>query len=41
MQGKVLTVGSPVHALWCEGVGQANEVLFLGSSNTLSVTVHL
>ncbi len=41
MRRKVLAVGSPVHALWYEGVGQANEVLFLGSLNTLSVTVHL
>ena len=37
----VLAVSGPVHAVRCECVSQANEVLFFGSSNALAFVVYL
>ena len=37
----VLAVSGPVHAVWCESVSQANEVLFFGSPNALSISSHI
>ena len=36
-----LTVSGSVHAVRCESVCQANEVLLFGSSDTLSLVVEL
>ena len=37
----VLAVSGPVHAVGCESVSQANEVLFFGSPNALAFVVYL
>ena len=37
----VLAVSGPVHAVGCESVRQANEVLFFGLPNALAFVVYL
>ena len=37
----MLAVSGPVHAVRCESISQANEVLFFGSPKALTFVVHL
>ena len=37
----ILAVSGPVHAVRCESINQANEVLFFGSPNALAFVVYL
>ena len=36
----MLAVSGPVHAVLCESVSEANEVLFFGSPNVLTFVVY-
>ena len=41
LNGIMLAVSGPVHAVRCESISQANEILFFGSPNALSFVAYL
>ena len=41
LKGIMLAVSGPVHAVPCESISNANEILFFGSPNALSFVAYL